>query len=144
MLELPHTALHGAAPLAQVMPTAVLLVPSRGVARSAASLMDGGGGGGGGGGAGGSSEQAAGVEGTADIVAGAQAYVRAAVGLALGECASERGPTCIMGDARMARLYAEATAGAASDGTQAEVQGAPQEALADGADDADLDLYPDL
>ena len=80
MLELPHTALHGAAPLAQVMPTAVLLVPSRGVARSAASLMDGGGGGGGGGGAGGSSEQAAGVE-SADIVAGAQAYVRAAVGL---------------------------------------------------------------
>ena len=129
------------------MPTAVLLVPSRGVVRSAASLMDGGGGGGGGGGgdgrAGGSSEQAAGVE-TADIVAGAQAYVRAAVGLALGECASERGPTCIMGDARMARLYAEATAGAASDGTQGEVQGAPKEALADGADDADLDLYPDL
>ena len=82
------------------------------------------------------------MEGTADIVAGAQAYVRAAVGLALGECASERGPTCIMGDARMARLYAEATAGAASDGT--EVQGAPKEALADGADDADLDLYPDL
>ena len=81
---------------------------------------------------------------TADIVAGAQAYVRAAVGLALGECASERGPTCIMGDARMARLYAEATAGAASDGTQGEVQGAPKEALADGADDADLDLYPDL
>ena len=46
---------------------------------------------------------------------------------------------------RMARLYAEATAGAASDGTQeGEVQGAPKEALADGADDADLDLYPDL
>ena len=84
------------------------------------------------------------MEGTADIVAGAQAYVRAAVGLALGECASERGPTCIMGDARMARLYAEATAGAASDGTQRDVQGAPKEALADGADDADLDLYPDL
>ena len=85
------------------------------------------------------------MEGTADIVAGAQAYVRAAVGLALGECASERGPTCIMGDARMARLYAEATAGAASDGTQGDVQeGEPNEALADGADDADLDLYPDL
>ena len=75
---------------------------------------------------------------------GAQAYVRAALGLALGECASERGPTCIMGDARMARLYAEATAGAASDGPQRDVQGEPNEALPDGADDADVDLYPDL
>ena len=66
--------------------------------------------------------------------------MRAAVGLALGECASERGPTCIMGDARMARLYAEATSGGGSD----DPQGEPHEALPDGADDADLDLYPDI
>ena len=36
----------------------------------------------------------------ARIEAGARAYVRAAVGLALGMCESEGGPTCILGDSR--------------------------------------------
>ena len=106
----------------QVMPAATLLVPSR---RSGAGA-----------GAGPGSELAAEV----DIAAGARAFVRAAVGLALGECASERGPSCIVGDARMARLYAEATAGSGGGAGQGE----PHEAPHDGADDADLDLYPDI
>ena len=106
------------------MPAAMLLVPSR-RASSAASHS----------GAGAGSELAAEV----DIAAGAQAYVRAAVGLALGECASERGPTCIVGDARMARLYAEATSGGGSG-----PQGEPHEASPDGADDTEQDLYPDI
>ena len=119
----------------------MLLVPSRrpSSATSSHTGAGGGAGGGGGGGGGGGSEQAAEV----DIAAGAQAYVRAAVGLALGECASARGPTCIMGDARMARLYAEATSAAGSGGGDGP-QGELHEALPDDSDDAELDLYPDI
>ena len=113
------------------MPAATLLVPSR---RSDAGQGPGAGAGAG---AGPGSELAAEV----DIAAGARAFVRAAVGLALGECASERGPSCIVGDARMARLYAEATA---RSGGGASPQGELHEAPHDGADDADLDLYPDI
>ena len=123
----------------------MLLVPSRRPSSATSSHTGAGGGGGGGagggggGGGGGGSEQAAEV----DIAAGAQAYVRAAVGLALGECASARGPTCIMGDARMARLYAEATSAAGSGGGDGP-QGELHEALPDDSDDAELDLYPDI
>lgn len=37
---------------------------------------------------------------TDHIVAGAKAYVKAAVHIVLGECESRQGPTCIVGDDR--------------------------------------------
>ena len=77
-MELHSAALHDAAPLALHMPAAMLFIPSiGGVSHSYDEhTVD------------------------KDLAAGAEAYVRAAVGMALGECESQHGPTCIVGDAR--------------------------------------------
>ncbi|KAL1528063.1 hypothetical protein AB1Y20_009429 [Prymnesium parvum] len=75
VIRLDASELHDAAPLSKHMAAGMLLVPC-----TTDSLL---------------SEKNA-----ADVAAGAEAYVRAAVYLALGECDTSMGPTCIVGDAR--------------------------------------------
>jgi acetylornithine deacetylase/succinyl-diaminopimelate desuccinylase-like protein len=106
------------AQLAEVMPAAMLFVPSiNGLSHSYDEHTQ-----------------------EADIAAGAAAYVRAAVQLALGECASLRGPTCIVQDARLARLWANAIeVNAAEDDEEREGGESPPP-----GDPDDLSLYPDI
>ena len=111
-LTMPSRAIHDASPMAAVMSAAMLFVPSiNGVSHSFDEHTR-----------------------EEDIAAGAAAFVRAAVQLALGECASERGPSCVVQDARLARLWANAIdASAAEEGAEDE-----------GSDADDLSLYPEI
>lgn len=85
VMRLHSAALHDAAPIAEVMPAAMLFVPS----------------------VGGISHSFDEHTSDADIAAGVKAYVRAAVSIALGDCQSQSGPTCVPPDARKAWLFSE-------------------------------------
>ena len=128
-----------AAPLAHSMPTAMLLVRSsereRGVAPASGAADE--------------RESHGPAVADAIVEAGAEAFVRAAVGMVLGACASEQGPACILGDSRRnVRLADESWSQALdglddSGGSDAEPAGTrPTSAGAWESDDRDA--YPDL
>ena len=124
-------SVHAASSMAQVMPSAMLLVPSAGA----------------GGGVDWDDERTA-----TELADGARAFVRAAVGLALGACESEGGSTCILGDKRRnVRLsgsvadWSEALGDDdEADGVERDVTGRAEPATADHGVGLDVEDYPDL
>ena len=117
-VAVPSMSLHDASPLSTVMPAALLLLPN--------------------------TPEDAGWE--ARVTDGARAYVRAALMLAMGQCESAGGPTCIVGDVRRnQRLNDEGWAEALDYGNADEEEAAPAaEGAASNIDSDALEDFPDL
>lgn len=109
--------LYDSSPLAQHMPTAVLLVRGLADGSSAEDTL------------------------TSDIIAGAKAYVRAAVSMVLGACESHHGPTCIVGDTRRNVLLTDPSW---AEALERDLDAGPDKAASMLESEEGHDEYPDL